>query len=280
MDLLKRELAPILPAAWELIDNEARRVLRLNLAGRKLVDFEGPFGWEYAAVNIGRLEPVGDEPAPGLRVGRRLVQPLIEMRMPMRLDIAELDSVARGADDPDLGPVIQAAERIAHAEDTAIFHGYAPGGIPGIIPSSPHAPMELPLDGRLFPQIIVEAKEVLREAGISGPYALALGPRAYDELSKAADDGYPIRKRIEQQIISGPIVWSPSIDGAVLLSSRGGDFSLTVGQDLSVGYAAQDRGAVELYIAESFTFRVLEPAAAIYLRHAGEGTVDEGEIDD
>ena len=35
MDLLKRTLAPILPEAWKAIDEEARRVLKLNLAGRK-----------------------------------------------------------------------------------------------------------------------------------------------------------------------------------------------------------------------------------------------------
>jgi uncharacterized linocin/CFP29 family protein len=267
MDLLKRELAPILPDAWGLIDNEARRVLKLNLAGRKLVDFEGPFGWEYAAVNIGRLEMFSDEPLPGLRVGRRLVQPLIEMRMPIRLDIAELDSVARGADDPDLAPVIDAAEKIAHAEDSAIFYGYEQAGIAGMITASPHAPMELPAEGKNYPQAIVEAKEVLRAAGIGGPYGLALGPKAYDELTQATDDGYPVRKRIEQQIIAGPIVWAPSLDGAVLLTTRGGDYQLTVGQDLSVGYAGYERGAVDLFIVESFTFRVLEPAAAIYLRH-------------
>jgi len=269
MDLLKREFAPILPQAWEQIDNEARRVLRLNLAGRKLVDFQGPFGWEYAAVNIGRLVGFDNEPFPGLTVGQRVVQPLIEMRTPMRLDIVELDSVARGAADPDLDPVIEAAERIARAEDTAIFHGYAQAGITGIIPSSPHKPLDFPLDGTRYPHVIVQAKEILSEAGIGGPYALALGPQAYNELSQASDDGYPIRKRIEQQIIDGPIVWSPSIDGAVLLSIRGGDFELTVGQDLSVGYAYQEREMVELYIVESFTFRVIEPAAAIYLRHGG-----------
>lgn len=269
MDLLKRSFAPILPEAWEEIDKEARRVLMLNLAGRKLVDFDGPHGWRYAAVNLGRLEILKEEPESGVHAGRRLVQPLIELRVPMTLDIWEMDNVARGAADPDLEPVLEAAEKIAHAEDTAIFHGYEAGGIVGIIPSSPHDPLAIPDSGKRYPQAIVQAKEVLRAAGISGPYALALGPRAYDEISQSADDGYPIRKRIEQQIIDGPLVWAPSLDGVVLLSMRGGDFELTVGQDLSVGYAHHDKQHVELFLTESFTFRVLEPAAAIHLRHGG-----------
>ena len=162
---------------------------------------------------------------------------------------------------------VEAAEKIARAEDNAIFNGYRDAGITGIIEASPHAPLEIPADPLHYPHVIVQAKELLREAGINGPFALAAGPKVYNEISQGAEDGYPIRKRIEQQIIDGPIIWAPSIDGAVLLSTRGGDFELTVGQDLSIGYAFHERHTVELYLTESFTFRVLEPAAEIFIRH-------------
>lgn len=267
MDLLKRELAPILPQAWDLIDREARQVLEVHLAARKLVDFKGPYGWEYASVNTGRLDLLKKESVAGVRSGLRRVQPLLELRVPVQLEIMELDSIGRGGDDPDLNPIREAAEQIARAEDSAIFNGYPEAGIAGIIPSSPHKPIPVTSNGVDYPHIVVQAKEVLRQSGISGPYALALGPKSYNELSQAVDDGYPIRKRIEQ-IISGPIVWAPSIDGAVLLSIRGGDFELTVGQDLSVGYAYRDKHSVELYITESFTFRVLEPLAAVHLKRS------------
>jgi uncharacterized linocin/CFP29 family protein len=80
-----------------------------------------------------------------------------------------------------------------------------------------------------------------------------------------------LRKRSEGSLIDGPIVWAPVlVEGAVLLSTRGGDYELTVGQDWSVGYAAHDRTKVELYLTESFTFRVLESKAAILLRRSGE----------
>ncbi|WP_394842879.1 bacteriocin family protein [Pendulispora brunnea] len=265
MNLLKRELAPILPDAWEAIDQEATRVLKLNLAGRKLVDFKGPHGWKYAAVNTGRLEFLKDSPAPEVAAGVRSVQPLIEVRTMFKLDILDLDSVARGADDPDLSEVVKAAERIAHAEDSAIFNGYKGGQIDGIIETSPHTPIEVRAI-ESWPQSIVHAKETLRAAGVSGPYALALGKQAYDELSAGSEDGYPLRKRIERTLIDGPFVWAPAIQGAVLLSTRGGDYELTVGQDLSIGYHFHDKRTVELYITESFTFRVLEPAAAVVLK--------------
>jgi uncharacterized linocin/CFP29 family protein len=267
MDLLKRNLAPILPEAWKRIDEEAKRVLKLNLAGRRVVDFRGPFGWMFPAVSTGRLELLNDSPTKDVSVGVRTVQPLIELRTPIVLDIMEMDLIARGAKNPDLGAVVRAAESVARTEDRAIFHGYRAAGIVGIIESSPHEPIEV--TGALgWPKALVQAKEALRAAGVAGPHALALGPRAYDELSAASEDGYPLRKRIERTLIDGPFVWAPALEGAVLLSTRGGDFELTVGQDLSIGYAYHEKHKVELYLAESFTFRVLEPTASIWLKSA------------
>ncbi len=155
MDLLKRTLAPILPEAWKEIDEEARRVLTLNLAGRKLVDFEGPFGWEYSSVNLGRLELLKKEPVKDVHAGLRKVQSLVELRTPITLDIMELDNVARGSDDPELEPVARAAERIARAEDNAIFNGYPDANITGIIEASPHDPLDIPEDERRYPNLIV-----------------------------------------------------------------------------------------------------------------------------
>lgn len=264
-DLLKRSQAPILAEAWEAIDDEARRVLKLELAGRKLVDFAGPHGWKFAAVNTGRLDPFDVEPVQGVSAGLRRVQPLVELRTPIKLAIMELDSVARGATDPDLDPVREAAERMARAEDDAIFNGNAAAKIAGILQMSPHPPVAIaaPTD---WPRAIVEARESLRRAGIDGPYALALGTGQYETLFASAEDGYPIVKRIEGKIVDGPIVRASAIRGGVLLSVRGGDYELTVGQDLSIGYADRDRTNVELFLTESFTFRVLEPKAAVHLQ--------------
>ena len=262
-DLLKRNHAPITSDALAAVDAEAARVLKLNLAGRRLVDFKGPHGWQLASVNTGRLEPISGGKTPAVELMLRQVQPLIELRVPMKVSLAELDAIPRGATDPDLDPVVEAAEKAAHAEDSAIFNGLASAGIEGIIPASPHAPHKLPADVRDLPGVILAARETLREAGISGPYALALSTPLYAQVLAAAEDGYPLSKRITQQVLDGPLVRAPAIDGAVLLSLRGGDYELHVGQDLSVGYAGHDQKTVELFITESFTFRALEPAAAV-----------------
>ncbi len=263
-DLLKRDHAPITPDALAVVDAEAARVLKLNLAGRRLVDFKGPHGWQLAAVNTGRLDPCAGG-GPDVQLGIRRAQPLVEMRVPMKLSLIELDAVARGAADPDLAAVVEAAEKAAQAEDSAIFNGLAAAGIKGIIPASPHASHKLPADVRELPGAILAARETLRQAGVSGPYALALAAPIYAQVLAAAEDGYPLAKRLTQQVLDGPLVRAPAIEGGVLLSLRGGDYELHVGQDLSVGYAAHDRQIVELYLTESFTFRTLEPSAAVAL---------------
>jgi uncharacterized linocin/CFP29 family protein len=263
VDLLKRELAPITPEAWRQIDEEAKRVLRLDLAGRKLVDLDGPHGWAYAAVNTGELA-LRPDGALGVPWGLRVVLPLVEIRVPFELPIMVLDGASRGAM-LDLPAVVRAAEKTAFAEDTAIFNGFKAGGMEGIIASSPHAPVAIPDDYADYPSTVGDAVETLRRAGINGPYALALGPDCYSGLAQAAEDGNPIRERVEH-FLDGPMVLAPAIDGAVLLSHRGGDFQLSVGQDLSVGYAGHDKDKVHLYLTESFAFRVLERAAAVYLK--------------
>lgn len=264
MNVLKRELAPITPEAWELIDTEATRVLGLHLAARKVVDFEGPKGLRKGAITTGRSTQI-EAPRPGVDARLRIVQPLVELKVPFRLSRSELDDVSRGAEDPDLAPLVEAAERIAAVEDIAIFQGYAAAGIKGMAPSSPHEPIAF-VDSSQLPAAVVVAKEKLRRAGVSGPYALLLGPSIYDEVFSAAESGFPIRDRVQSLVEK--IYWAPSLGSGLLVSTRGGDFELTVGQDLAIGYTSHDAEGIELYLSETMTFRVLEPGAAVVIQRA------------
>ena len=83
-------------------------------------------------------------------------------------------------------------------------------------------------------------------------------------LETTEHGGYPLLDHL-RKIIGGPLVWAPGVEGAVVVSQRGGDFLLDVGEDLSIGYASHDADAVELYLVESFTFRVATPEAAVAL---------------
>ncbi|HVJ90869.1 MAG TPA: family 1 encapsulin nanocompartment shell protein, partial [Labilithrix sp.] len=177
--------------------------------------------------------------------------------------IMDLDTVARGAEGPNLDAVVKAAEKIAFVEDNAIFNGLAGGGIKGILESSPHRPIALPAKVLDLPLSILEAKETLRRAGVSGPYVLVLGAELHDQVLAATEEGHALSKRIEQQLVDRPIVRAEAIRGGAVLSLRGGDYELSVGQDLSIGYAYHTKDEVELYLTESFTFRVIEGPAAV-----------------
>lgn len=264
MNNLHRELAPISADAWREIDKEAARTLRLKLAGRKLVDFVGPLGPAVGAINTGRLQPLENGPVAGVHAWRREVIPLVQLHADFALSRNEIDAVERGAADPDLDAVKDAATRIAQAEDAAIFHGYPGGGIQGMTERTPHKAIAIPKSYDEYPKIVAEAIRILRTAGVEGPYALALGNRCFENLSQATDDGYPVLK-IVKNLVEGPVVWAPAVNGAVVLSTRGGDFELTVGRDLSVGYRNHDANVVHLYLTETIGFRALTPEAAVPL---------------
>ena len=49
----------------------------------------------------------------------------------------------------------------------------------------------------------------------------------------------------------------------VVISLRGGDFVLTVGQDASIGHLSHDQATVRMYLEETLTFRSLSPEAVV-----------------
>lgn len=266
MNGLLRDHAPISAHAWKEIDSEARRTLKSLLAARRLVDFNGPLGWSASAVPTGRTEKLNASLQDGVVTRLRQLQPLIEIRIPFELSREELDAIDRGASDADLDPVRNAARAAAVAEDRAIFQGYATGGIEGIFPAAAEHSFTIPASYENYPDVVAEATHRLRSEGVQGPYAIALGPRCYTGLTRSTTRGYPIINHV-RQLVDGPIVWAPAADGAVVLSMRGGDFELTVGQDFSIGYLDHTSSSVLLYIQESFTFRVLSSEAAVPLTY-------------
>jgi uncharacterized linocin/CFP29 family protein len=264
-DILRRSMAPITDDAWKEIELQSSRILKGNLSGRKLVDFGGPQGWHFAAVNLGRLDLGSGVAVDGVAWGMRKVLPLVEIRVPFSLRIWELDDVERGAKNPDLGALKEAARKVAIFEETAIYHGFGGAGIQGMLEGSTHAPVALSPDRSRLTESVELALLAIQEAEIGGPFALVLGTEPYKWLMTGDPSAYPLRKRIEA-LVTGGIHWSPVLEGGAVLSRRGGDFEMTVGQDLAIGYKLHNAQDVELYFAESFTFRVLEPAAAVELK--------------
>jgi len=124
--------------------------------------------------------------------------------------------------------------------------------------------MTLPSSVRGYPDIVAQAVSQLRLAGVNGPYALVLGSEPYTAVNGGSDEGYPVLQHI-QRLIDGDIIWAPAIRGGFVLTTRGGDFELDLGQDISIGYLGHSETSVRLYLQESFTFRLLTTEAAVAL---------------
>lgn len=265
MNHLLRTLAPISEAGWSELDGEARERLTAGLAARKLVDFSGPHGWTYSATDLGRVAPIGTPPCEGVHARQRRVLPVVELRAEFELSLEELRDLDRGAVDADLDALDAAAHQLAIAENVAVLHGWSDASITGITEASTHAPLPLGEQADDYRRPVATAVERLMSSGISGPYALALGREQYRQAVETAEHGgYPLLDHLKK-ILGGPVVWAPGVQGAVVLSIRGGDFLFESGQDLSIGYSDHDARVVRLYVEESFSFRVVTPEAAIAL---------------
>jgi uncharacterized linocin/CFP29 family protein len=266
MNNLHRELAPISDGAWAQIEEEAERTLKRYLAGRRVVDVKGPGGVVLSAVGTGHLNDLA-APGAGIIARQREVQALVELRVPFQLERQAIDDVDRGANDADWQPLKDAAKRIAFAEDRAIFEGYAAAGIEGVRQGTSNKIAAMPTDPSHYPDAIAEALSQLRLAGVNGPYAVLLGADAYTALSEASDHGYPVIQHI-QRLVNDEIIFAPAIAGAFVLTTRGGDFELHLGQDVSIGYWSHDDKNVNLYLQETLTFLLLTAEAAVALKPA------------
>ena len=261
MDILKRSLAPIVPEAWGKIDEEAKAVLRSTLTGRKVADVIGPKGWNYDAAPEGTLSLVEETPVEGVNYGIREVMPLVEIRVPFTLPMWDLDDISRGRGSVDFLPLQEAARRAALFEDTAVFQGIEDAAILGLELEADNEPINISLDDDSIVEGIAKAINTLSSRNVAGPYALVCSQPLWTKIQTSSAD-YPLKKRVKD-IIGDNVILSSQYDTAMLVSLRGGDSELIIGQDFSIGYQSHTNTEVNFYITETFTFRVQTPEAIV-----------------
>ena len=260
---LYRNLAPVTDVAWTEIELEATRTFKRHIAGRRVVDVSEPGGPVTASVSTGRLVDV-QAPTDGVVAHLRASKPLVRLRVPFTLSRSEIDDVERGSQDSDWDPVKDAAKKLAFVEDRAIFEGYGAASIDGIRNASSNPALTLPDDPRAIPDVITQALSELRLAGVDGPYSVLLSADVYTKVSETTEHGYPILEHINR-LVNGDIIWAPAIDGAFVLTTRGGDFDLQLGTDVSIGYTSHDAETVQLYLQETLTFLCYTAEASVAL---------------
>ncbi len=263
MDNLHRPLAPISAAAWEEIEEEARRTLCRYMGARRVVDLCGPHGYAHSSVNLGHRQTI-ESGIPGVHAAQRVVLPLVELKVPFALRREDIDDVARGAGDSDWQPLKDAALQLAMAENMMVFDGLKSAGIAGMRAMASNAAVPMPEEMDEIPEAVSRAVDSLRKAGVQGPYALILGDDVYPGIMGGADDGYPVMQHV-RALLDQDVIWCPGLKGGIVLTLRGGDFALHVGQDAAIGYDSHSGEEVALYLLETAAFKLLTTEALVSL---------------
>jgi uncharacterized linocin/CFP29 family protein len=252
--------------AWTEIDAQATRSLTATLSARKVLDVTGPMGPDFAGVPEGRLDFPKKKSKERVAYGIHRVHHLVETKVMFDLEIAELDNVVRGAKDVDLTSLENAAREIALFEEKVVYHGLPEANIKGLKSCAGDTCLTLGSKPEQLLEGIAEGITMFTERSIEGPYAFVAGPKIWSKMS-AHLQGYPVKMQAEN-LLGGSVLLSPYLSGtygneAYMISLRGGDLEIVLGQDLSIGYEKHSNTAVTLYFTESLTFRILEPAAVI-----------------
>jgi len=264
MDMLKRELAPINQKAWDEINEVAKDVFSNILSARKFIDVEGPFGWDYASVNIGKLTIPKKQMDKDISIGIRNVKPLVEVRIPFKVNIWDMDDLVRGSKEVEFEDMENAARKIAEFEENTIYYGLEQAAIEGIANSYGQKPMNYENKPESFLKTMTDAVFTLVDSHINGPYTLVMNTDKWKKISSIFM-GYPLKKQLKD-LIDGKIILTNNVKDAMVVSERGGDFIFTLGNDMSIGFQHADDKDVDLYFTESFTFRVIDPAAVVLIK--------------
>lgn len=268
MDILWRESARLSPRVWQALDEAVNKAARHVMAARRVAIFDGPKGWDYFAAPLGTMSSCRTQ---GSRASVCIpeVALLAEIRAEFPLPWAAVEAYDRGGPTLDTVPAEAAAREVALAEDRLALFGEPVGT--GFLGSkeSPRVRLEDWTRPEAVLTDLLRAVETLDKIGIPGPYEAVLAPgRYYAYLRAAEDGGYPIARHLKDVLAA--VHRSQVVpDGGGLFATRGGDFVLTVGGDLAVGYRSHDQEALHLFCVETVAPQTLTPQAVCLLEAPG-----------
>jgi uncharacterized linocin/CFP29 family protein len=264
MDILRRDQAPISDRVWKELEEAAARAARHVLTARRVATFDGPRGWDFFAAPLGTMTAcrTGDGRAavcvPDLAL-------LAEIRAEFDLPWSAVEAFERGGPTLETGPAETAAREVALAEDRLALHGDPVGA--GFL-ASKESPRVGLRDWSAPDHVLddlLRAVETLDRLGVPGPYeAILAAPRYYAYLGASEQGGYPTARHL-REALAAVHRCAVMAEGGALFATRGGDFVVTVGDDLSLGYRSHDREAVHLFCVETVAPQTLNPQAVCLL---------------
>jgi uncharacterized linocin/CFP29 family protein len=256
---LGREDAPVSAETWKLLDATMIEAAKSQLAGRRLIGIEGPFGLGLKVI------PLSDcEVAEGISASPFIPVHLVSTSF--YLNKRDLAASEREGLMLDMDPVACAAMACAAKEDTIIFNGIQ--DVPGLLGAEGSASVALAKwdkVGTAADQIIAAVTR-LDDAGFHGPYCMGLAPAQYNLLLRRYPQGDGTELDHVRTVLGGDVVKAPLLKkGGVVLASGRQYSSLVIGQDMSIGYNGPSEDSLEFSISESLALLIRAPEAICVL---------------
>jgi uncharacterized linocin/CFP29 family protein len=267
---LNRDAAGLDEAIWKRIDAAALHAAAERLTGRRFLDVDGPYGLGLTSLESGPEERLADadqsvtDDELAVTVGSRAL-PVPMIQQPCALSVRRIEGHRQLSLPLDLRPVEDAAEAVARREERMIYHGVPQLGLDGLttvagrneIPSGDWQDLSRALGD------VLAAVDRLDAHGYGGPYALALAPEHYNALFRRFEGSDMLQVDHLRRLCEGGL-YKASIEGGVLLDPRVA--KLVIGQDLRVGFSANDGVHLKLFVSESLVLLLDDPKGICTLK--------------
>jgi len=256
---LGRQDAPLSAAMWDVLDNTLIGVARGELAGRRLLEIDGPYGPGMKDVAL-----TDEEVDDGVYVSASL--PLAFVQQPFQLYTRDLAAFEREPSSLDLTPLVDATLAVARKEDELVFSGTK--RTDGLLTAKGSLKVALSDWSKVgaAQTDFIAAISALDSAGFHGPYAAALAPARYNLLMRRFETAAVSELDVIRSMVGEDVVKAPWLkDGGVVMQA-GKEFAhMVVGQDMGIGFVGPANGLLEFYVAESLAVRMLVPQAVCVL---------------
>src|SRR5262245_48091009 len=134
MEWLRRGAAPFSEKVWKEIDEIAGSMFKQTIVARRVVDFDGPRGWNHVATQLGTFKSVETPQATEtVRVSIPDVILLTELRADFSIPWADIEIFERVGPTLESKSIEDAARQMALAEDAFLFYGSSTN--PGLLSS-------------------------------------------------------------------------------------------------------------------------------------------------
>jgi uncharacterized linocin/CFP29 family protein len=269
MKYLPREAAPFGADVWSKIDNAVIGAAKSQLAGRRLLEIEGPLGFGTRVVDEQeRLVELAVSEDAGAVMTVPAAIPIPMINATFSLPIRAVAAAEGGSAPMDLRAAATAAIACARLEDDLIFRGNQTLGIPGLLTAEGSAKISTGDWNEVGQPVedIISAVNALDAAGFPGPYAAALAPSLYNALYRLYPQGDDTQLEHAKEIITGGIIKAPTLtSGGVLLATGKAFASIVVAQDLVTGFVGPSGVEFEFVVLESLVPRIIVPEAVCVL---------------